>query len=118
MSAQLQTRIRELRSQRGLSQKALSQVAGVDTHAIGKLERGETNVLLSNLLKVAQGLDEPLASVLGWPRAAAAPAPESGFWVEVSRQLGLSDPPPEIQEILSGLAVALLRGLLERVGRR
>ena len=117
MSAQLQTRIRELRSERGLSQKTLSQVVGVDTHVIGKLERGETNVLLSNLLKVAQGLDEPLASVLGWPRA-AVPAPESGFWVEVSRHLGLSDPPEEIQEILTGLTLNLLRALLERVGRR
>jgi hypothetical protein len=46
------------------------------------------------------------------------PEPESGFWVEVSRHLGLPDPPEEIQEILTGLTLNLLRALLERVGRR
>lgn len=49
--------IREHRQRRDLSQEALADAAGIDRSHMGKIERGERNVTLLNLAKIARALD-------------------------------------------------------------
>ena len=57
---QLQTsigkKIRELRIEAGLSQEAFADRAQIHRHHMGEIERGEVDVTLSLLMKVAQAL--------------------------------------------------------------
>lgn len=48
--------IRLLRKERGLSQEALADAAAIDRSHMGKIERGERNVTLLNLFKIAAAL--------------------------------------------------------------
>ena len=50
-------RVRELRRQRKLSQEELAELAGVHRTYIGMIERGEKNVTLWNIYKVAKALE-------------------------------------------------------------
>jgi transcriptional regulator with XRE-family HTH domain len=40
-----------------LSQEALADAAGIDRSHMGKIERGERNVSIMNVLKIAAALD-------------------------------------------------------------
>jgi len=57
-------RIRELRTRRGWSQEAFADVAGVHRTYMGHLERGEKNLSLLSLLKVANALGVTLSDLL------------------------------------------------------
>jgi transcriptional regulator with XRE-family HTH domain len=61
--AQLGQAIRARRIELGLSQEALANQAGVDRSHMGKIERGERNVTLLNVERVANVL-ETLPSAL------------------------------------------------------
>lgn len=61
--AQLGQAIRACRTEKGLSQEALANLAGVDRSHMGRIERGERNVTLLNVERVAKVLDV-LPSVL------------------------------------------------------
>lgn len=49
--------IRELRRERGLTQEGLGHESGLDRSYMGGIERGEHNVSLTNILRIADALD-------------------------------------------------------------
>ena len=49
-------RIRELRLAKGISQEALADEAGVHRTYMGSVERGERNISLENIVKIAHAL--------------------------------------------------------------
>lgn len=50
-------RLREIRKQKGLSQEALALNCELDRTYIGGVERGERNISLVNIYKIAAALD-------------------------------------------------------------
>lgn len=57
-------RVRVLRQSRGFSQEALALAAGLDRTYIGGVERGERNISLINIQKIAHALDVSPADLL------------------------------------------------------
>ena len=56
--------IRARRKAEGSSQEALADASGIDRSHMGKIERGERNVTLLNLLKIAGALGVNLSDLL------------------------------------------------------
>jgi len=50
-------KIRELRKLRGLSQEAFAGISELDRSYIGGVERGDRNISLVNIQKIAEALD-------------------------------------------------------------
>jgi transcriptional regulator with XRE-family HTH domain len=57
-------RIRELRLKRGYSQESFADACGVHRTFMGTIERGESNLSFSNLVKVSTALDITLSQLL------------------------------------------------------
>ena len=55
--------IRRIRLNQGLSQEALALNSGIDRSYLGGIERGEHNVAVINLEKIAHALEIPIASL-------------------------------------------------------
>jgi transcriptional regulator with XRE-family HTH domain len=49
--------VREIRKTKGLSQKQLEEKSSLNYNYIGAVERGERNLSLKSIQKIAQGLD-------------------------------------------------------------
>lgn len=61
-------RVRARRNELGWSQEAAADACGVHWTFLGQVERGQRNLTLHNILKVAHGLDlDPGALVSGLP---------------------------------------------------
>jgi transcriptional regulator with XRE-family HTH domain len=56
-------RLRELRLAKAFTQESLAERAGLHSTYVGSVERGERNVALDNILKLARALDEPPSSL-------------------------------------------------------
>ncbi|WP_308722323.1 helix-turn-helix domain-containing protein [Paenibacillus polysaccharolyticus] len=59
-------RIRALRKERGYSQESLGEKGGFHFSYIGQIERGEKNVSLVNLAKIAESLDVNLIQLFAY----------------------------------------------------
>jgi transcriptional regulator with XRE-family HTH domain len=55
--------IKELRSEKGLSQEELADRAGMHRTYIGMIERAEKNITIENICKLSKALDVPLSSI-------------------------------------------------------
>lgn len=55
--------IRSKRLEQGLSQEAFADLVGLDRSYVGGIERGEHNISIGNLLKIAAGLNISLANL-------------------------------------------------------
>jgi len=56
--------VRELRLSRNLSQEALADLAGLDRSYTGGIERGEHNVALINIQRIAQALNIKISALM------------------------------------------------------
>lgn len=56
--------IRHRRKEVGLSQEALAAKAGLERSNVGKIERGENNLSILNLLRIAEALNCQAATIL------------------------------------------------------
>lgn len=54
------TTVRALREKRGISQEELGRLAKLHRTYIGMIERGEKNITLENIEKIAQALETPV----------------------------------------------------------
>jgi len=59
-------RIKDLRTKSGLSQEKLAFSCELDRTYIGSVERGERNISIINLNKIAKALDIPLSDLLNF----------------------------------------------------
>lgn len=57
-------RLKEVRLEKGLSQEGLALKCGLDRSYVGGVERGERNISLLNITKIAQALDVSPAKLL------------------------------------------------------
>jgi len=58
-------KVRKLRLARGLSQEAFADICGLHRTYIGAIERGERNVSLENIEKIAKALGISIAALFG-----------------------------------------------------
>lgn len=56
--------VRARRKELGLSQEALATTSGVERSNMGKIERGENNLSVLNLARIAEALDCKAADIL------------------------------------------------------
>lgn len=55
--------IREFRKAKGLSQEAFAEAAGLDRSYMGHIERGERNITLKQVYKIAGALKMTMAEI-------------------------------------------------------
>ena len=80
----LARRIRLLRTRRGWSQEVLAELSGLNRSYIGAIERGEHNIGLDNIERIARALEVPVDRLLAAepitvtqsPSRSALPAPD------------------------------------------
>ncbi len=61
---QVGDRVRELREEKGWSQEKLAEKANLHRTYIGQVERGEKNIGIENLVRIAKAVGVPLSAVI------------------------------------------------------
>ena len=56
--------VRRLRKARGLTQGALGQAVGINANLLGRIERGEQNLTVLTLARLAAGLEVSLSDLV------------------------------------------------------
>ncbi len=56
--------IRVLREERGITQQRLAELADLHTNYVSSVERGERNLSLHNITKLAYALDVPVSALM------------------------------------------------------
>lgn len=74
IKARFGRRLRELRQSRGLSQEELAFRAGLHRTYVSSAERGERNVSLVNLDKLATALEVDMCDLFNFSRTNLAPS--------------------------------------------
>lgn len=64
IAARFGARVRELRTGMGLSQEAFANRCGLDRTYIGGIERGERNVAIRNIERIAKALDVSISELM------------------------------------------------------
>ncbi|MDQ6960000.1 MAG: helix-turn-helix domain-containing protein [Mariprofundaceae bacterium] len=62
MPIEIATRIRDMREQRNLSQRALAEAGGVSAAAVSQIEAGQASPSVATLEKLADGMGVPVAA--------------------------------------------------------
>ena len=62
--ARFGNRLRELRQAKGISQEALADLAGLHRTYVSSVERGERNISLQNIDRLASALEVSLADLM------------------------------------------------------
>lgn len=107
----LGARIRQLRTERGLSQEALAEALDVSRQAVAKWERGASLPSTANLLALSRISGVPLSELTGMPQEAEqAPAEQSAS----AGQDTMPDPckGPSRPAVVVGAVVLLLAGIV------
>jgi len=105
ISKRIGQRIRELRKQAGLTQEDLAERAGMDFTSIGAAERGNRNLSLKSLARVAEALGVSLEEIFrGLGTVQRSPQHQSSFDALLAEVSNLS--PAEIR-FLTDVAKAL-----------
>lgn len=69
--------VRRYREKLGLSQEALAEAAGIERSHMGRIERGERNVSLLNIAKIASSLGVTLEHLFALVAPATEPVSEN-----------------------------------------
>jgi len=56
--------VRSTRLEMGISQESLAEIAGIDRSYMGGVERGEHNLALINIKRIANALNMPISSIM------------------------------------------------------
>ena len=56
--------VRSIRLDKGISQEALADLAGIDRSYMGGVERGEHNLALINIKRISDALETPVSDVM------------------------------------------------------
>ena len=70
--------LRAYRRSRGLSQEHFAEIIGVHRTYMGGVERGERNLTLKSIERIAARIDIPALELLNEPEAAPAAKPAKG----------------------------------------
>ena len=70
-------RLRQIRLSKGLSQEALADLAGLHRTYVGSVERGERNVSIDNMERLAKALEVDIFELLREQRHELPPRQES-----------------------------------------
>lgn len=57
-------KVRQIRKQKGLSQEALADLAGIDRSYMGHIERGDQNITLTKIHQIADALVIPVVNLI------------------------------------------------------
>jgi len=57
-------KVRQIRKEKGLSQEALADLAGIDRSYMGHIERGGQNITLTKIYQIADALEIPAVNLI------------------------------------------------------